>query len=138
MPDTREILENARTIAVVGLSRRPTRTSYKVARYLKQSGYRIVPVNPNAEELLGETSWPDLNAVPEDIVIDIVDVFRRPQYTADVVRGAISRRDRTGNEPVIWTQLGVSTDEAERLAASAGFTYVRNRCTRVEHGRMIS
>lgn len=134
--DTREILKNARTIAVVGLSRRATRTSHKIARYLKHAGYIIVPVNPNADRLMGETSYPDLNAIPEDVAIDVVDIFRQPQFTADVVRDAVSRRDRTGNEPVIWTQVGVSSDEAEQLALSEGFTYVKDRCAKVEHGRM--
>ncbi|MBT8399616.1 MAG: CoA-binding protein [Rhodothermia bacterium] len=136
MPDVESILSNATTIAIVGLSPRPTRTSHKIARYLQQVGYRIIPVNPFHEEILGEKCYPSLDAVPDNETIDIVDIFRRPRYTVDVVRDAIERKARTGRSPVIWTQIGVSSPEAETLATSSGFEYVRNRCTLVVHSSM--
>lgn len=136
MTDIESILRNAKTIAVVGLSPRPTRTSHKIARYLQQVGYRVIPVNPYHEEILNERSYPSLDAVPDSVVIDIVDIFRRPQYTVDVVRDAIGRRSRTGRSPAIWTQIGVSSHEAETLATSNGFEYIRNRCTLVVHSSM--
>ncbi|PSQ75009.1 MAG: hypothetical protein BRD33_04940 [Bacteroidetes bacterium QH_6_63_17] len=90
-PDSRTVLETAKTIAVVGCSATPTRTSHKIARYLQERGYRIVPVNPNYDEVLGETCYPDLPSVPTALEIDIVDIFRAPKHTADMVRSAIKR-----------------------------------------------
>ncbi len=136
MVDIPELLKNSRTIAVVGLSPRETRTSHKIARYLQKVGYRIVPINPHRDELLGEVSYPSVEAVPDEIQIDIVDIFRRPQFTVDVVRDVLRRKERTGNAPVVWTQIGVSSPEAEKLAVDAGLGYVRNRCTLVEHSRL--
>lgn len=136
MPDVEFILSNAKSIAVVGLSPRPTRTSHKIARYLQQVGYRIIPVNPFHQEILGAKSYPSLDAIPDSETIDIVDIFRRPQHTVEVVRDAIKRKERTGRSPVIWTQIGVSSPEAEALATSNGFEYVRNRCTLVVHSSL--
>lgn len=138
MTDIQGILKRARTIAVVGLSPNPDRTSHKIARYLQEQGYRIIPVNPNVTELLGEKSYPSLLDVPASVEIDIVDIFRRPEFTAGVVRDAIERREYTANNPVIWTQIGVSSPEAENLARGAGMTYVRNRCALVEHSRYLA
>jgi predicted CoA-binding protein len=136
--DLRTVLETAETIAVVGCSATPTRTSHKIARYVQARGYRIVPVNPNYDEVLGETCYPDLPSVPADIEIDIVDIFRRPEHTADMVRTAIERTEQTGRRPVIWTQLGVSTPEAKDLAEEAGLPYVRNRCVKIEYDRLFA
>ena len=120
-PDLPSVLESAQTIAVVGCSARPTRTSHKIARYMQGRGYRIVPVNPNYDEVLGEPCYPDLPSVPADVSIDIVDIFRAPRHTAEMVRTAIERVEQTetvaGERPVVWTQLGVSSPEAEELAA---------------------
>ncbi len=136
MIDIPQLLENSKTIAVVGLSPRETRTSHKIAKYLQKAGYRIVPINPHRDELLGEVSYPTVDAVPDEVQIDIVDIFRRPQFTADVVRDVVRRKERTGDAPVVWTQIGVSSSEAEQLAGEAGLDYVRNRCTLVEHSRL--
>ena len=133
-----EILKNAKTIAVVGLSPDPSRTSHKIAHYLQGAGYRIIPVNPHHNQILGETSYPSLLDIPDSITLDIVDVFRRPQFVADLVTEAIDRRDRSGNNPVFWTQIGVSSFDAEQLAEDAGIPYVRNRCTLVEHSRFVA
>jgi hypothetical protein len=141
-PDLRAVLDDARTIAVVGCSGRSTRTSHKIARYMQNRGYRIVPVNPNYDEVLGETCYPDLPSIPADIEIDIVDIFRRPEHTAAMVRTAIERVQQTSPDssakPVIWTQLGVSSPEAEKLAAEAGLPYVRNRCIKVAYDRLLA
>ena len=137
-PDLHTVLESAQVIAVVGCSGTPSRTSHKIARYMKNRGYRIVPVNPNYDEILGETCYPDLPSIPEDLTIDVVDIFRRPQHTADMVRTAIERTKQTGQRPVIWTQLGVSSSEAEELAAEANLPYVRNRCIKVAYDRLMA
>lgn len=137
-PDLRSVLTDAEVIAVVGCSAKPTRTSHQISRYMQQRGYRIVPVNPNYDEVLGEPCYPDLPSVPSDVNIDIVDIFRAPEHTADMVRTALERMEQTGRTPVIWTQLGVSSPEAERLAADAGLPYVRNRCIKVEYDRLLA
>ena len=137
-PDFRTVLDTTETIAVVGCSATPTRTSHKIARYLQERGYRMVPVNPNYDAVLGETCYPDLPSVPADIEIDIVDIFRAPKHTADMVRSAIERVKQTGQRPVIWTQLGVSSSEAEELAAEADLPYVRNRCVKIEYDRLLA
>ena len=137
-PDFRTVLDTAETIAVVGCSATPTRTSHKIARYLQERGYRMVPVNPNYDAVLGETCYPDLPSVPADIEIDIVDIFRAPKHTADMVRSAIERVKQTGQRPVIWTQLGVSSSQAEELAAEADLPYVRNRCVKIEYDRLLA
>lgn len=136
--DLRSVLQSAKTIAVVGCSATPTKMSHQIARYLQKRGYRIVPVNPNYDEVLGETCYPDLPSVPADIEIDVVDIFRRPKFTADMVRTAIERVEETGEAPVIWTQVGVSSPEAEELAAEAGLPYVRNRCMKIEYNRLLA
>ena len=137
-PDLRAVLDDARIIAVVGCSGRATRTSHKIARYMQNRGYRIVPVNPNYDEVLGETCYPDLTSIPADVEVDIVDIFRRPEHTADMVRTAVERVRQTNEHPVIWTQLGVSSTEAEDLAAEAGLPYVRNRCIKVAYDRLLA
>jgi len=137
-PDLQSVLESAETIAVVGCSAKPTRTSHKIARYLQDRGYRIVPINPNYDAVLGETCYPALPSVPADVEIDIVDIFRRPEHTADMVRSAIERVEATGERPVIWTQLGVSSSEAAELAAEAGLPYLRNRCVKIEYDRLFA
>jgi predicted CoA-binding protein len=134
-PDLADLLATAETIAVVGCSARPSRTSHQISRYLQNAGYRIIPVNPNYDEVCGEKAYPDLPSVPADIEIDVVDIFRAPEHTADMVRSAIERVEQTGRKPVIWTQLGVSSEEAKQLAAEAELPYVENKCMKVEHMR---
>ena len=137
MPDLRTILEGAETIAVVGCSKRSGRTSHKIARYLQEHGYRVVPVNPNYDEVLGETCYPDLQHVPADVQVDVVNIFRRREHTADMVRDALERAAQTDTRPAVWTQLGVSSEEAQSLAEDGGLPYVNNRCIMVEHGRLF-
>ena len=99
--------------------------------------YRIVPVNPNHEEVLGETCYPDLMSVPADAGIDIVNIFRNPRYTEAMVRDAVALSEATGTQPLIWTQLGVSTPAARETAERARLPYVANRCIMVEHARAV-
>ncbi|HTW55255.1 MAG TPA: CoA-binding protein [Thermoplasmata archaeon] len=127
----RSILERARTIAVVGLSDKPERDSNDVARYLQAHGYRIVPVNPAVPEVLGERSYPSLAAVPPDVRIDIVDIFRRSDQVPPIVDEAIAR-----NVPVVWMQLGVEHAAAAAAARARGITVLENRCIKVEHHRL--
>ena len=131
------ILKSAKTIAVVGCSDRPSRTSYAIYKYMKQQGYEMIPVNPDHEWCDEDRCYPDLLAIPDDVEIDIVTIFRNPRYTADMVNIAVQRAEKTGRKPVIWTQLGVSSRQAEQIAQEAGLPYVKNRCIMVEHSRGI-
>ena len=123
-----EILTESRTIAVVGLSPDPTRDSHRVARYLKETGYRIVPVNPTVHEVLGEKSYPDLKAVPEPV--DMVDIFRRSEDVPPVVEQAIQIGAR-----YVWMQDGIVNEEAAAKARAAGIAVVMNNCVMREHRR---
>jgi predicted CoA-binding protein len=125
-----EILGSARTIAVVGLSGKRFRPSYGVAEYMQRAGYRIIPVNPLEREVLGEKSYPDLDAVPD--AIDIVDIFRRSEYVPDIVEAAIRKGAK-----VIWMQEGVVHEDAARRAMEAGLTVVMDRCILKDHRRMV-
>lgn len=130
-------LRSATTIAIVGCSPRGFQTSHQIARYLQAAGFRIVPVNPHQTDILGETCYPDLQSIPDDTEIDIVNVFRRSEHTAGVVRDAAERAERTGRSPLVWTQLGVHSPEAEDTAAQAGLPYVAERCIMVDHRRLV-
>jgi len=129
--ELREVLANARTIAVVGLSDKPDRDSNEVARYLQSQGYRIVPVNPMLTEVLGVMSYPSLAAIPPEVKVDIVDVFRRSDQVPPIVDEAIARGDR-----VVWMQLGVQHPAAAAKARAAGVTVVENLCIMVQHRRL--
>ena len=124
------ILARTRTIAVVGISNKPDRDSYRVAEYLQRHGYRIVPVNPAVQEVLGARSYPDLGAIPPDVAIDVVDIFRKPEFIPAVVDGAIARGAR-----VVWMQLGLAHNAAAEKARAAGLAVVMDRCLKVEHMR---
>ncbi|HYL63092.1 MAG TPA: CoA-binding protein [Candidatus Methylomirabilis sp.] len=121
-----EILRSYRTIAVVGLSSNAERPSYGVAEYLKSAGYRIIPVNPNEKEVLGQKSYARLEDVPAKI--EIVDIFRRPEEVAAAVEGAI----RVGAK-VVWMQLGIENAGAAEKARAAGLIVVEDACMYVEH-----
>ena len=135
--ELRDSLSSARTVAIVGCSPRGFQTSHRIAQYLQDAGYTIVPVNPHHDEILGERAYPDLQSIPEDTEIDIVNVFRRSEHTAGVVRDAAERAAQTGCKPLVWTQLGVHSSEAEALAAEAGLPYVAERCIMVDHRRLV-
>ena len=124
-----EILRAAHTIAVVGASPNPSRTSHGVMRYLQRVGYRCIPVNPNADGVLGERCYPSLADLPEPV--DLVDVFRRAEYCADVAREAAAI-----GAPALWLQLGLRSAEARDVAEEAGMEYVEDACTAVVHRRL--
>lgn len=121
-----EILKKYKRIAVVGLSSNPMRASHGVAEYLQESGYRIVPVNPNETEVLGEKSYARVEDVPEKV--EVVDIFRRPEDVPPAVDSAI----RAGAK-VIWMQLGIENQAAAEKARAAGLTVVMDACMLVEH-----
>ncbi len=123
------ILREAKTIAVVGLSPKPERPSFGVARYLQQQGYRIVPVNPTVDQVLGEKSYPDLKSVPEKI--DVVDIFRRSEDVPPVIDEIIQV-----GAPVVWMQEGVINEAAATRARQAGLEVVMDRCMLKEHQRL--
>ena len=127
-----ELLEKAQTIVIVGCSPKPERDSHQVAAYLQNAGYRVIPVNPVAEEILGETVYPDLNSIPREIEIDIVDVFRRPEHIPAVVDAVLDRGAKA-----LWLQLGCADSESEQRARDAGLDVVSDRCIKIEHQARI-
>jgi predicted CoA-binding protein len=125
----KEVLQNTRTIAVVGLSNKPQRDSHMVASYMQKAGYKIIPVNPAVSDVLGETSYPDLEAIPE--TVDMVDVFRRSEFVAPIAEKAIAIGAKS-----LWLQLGVRHDEAAEKARQAGLVVVQDLCLKIEHARL--
>ena len=121
-----ELLKNAQTIAVVGLSDSPVRTSYGVSKYMQSQGYKIIPVNPQIAASLGEKAYASLSDVPE--TIDLVNVFRRPEHEPEVVDETIRLR-----LPAIWLQEGVIHEAAAKKARQAGIFVVMNKCIYKEH-----
>jgi uncharacterized protein len=125
----RSILEGTTTIAVVGLSSKTWRDSFRVAWYLQDAGYRIIPVNPKETEVLGEKAYPTLRDVPESI--DLVDVFRRAEQTPEVAEEAVAVGAKS-----LWLQLDIVSDESRRIAEAGGLDVVMGWCIKVEHGRL--
>jgi len=130
--EIRAALTSARTIAVVGLSEKPERDSNEVARYLQGQGYRIVPVNPMLTEVLGERAYPGVGAIPPELRVDLVDVFRRSDQVLPVVRESVRR----GGVRTFWMQLGVEHAEAAAEARAHGIAVFENLCTMAEHRRL--
>ncbi len=126
----RQIFARIGPIAVVGLSPKPRRPSHQVARYLQEAGFRIIPVNPGQDEILGEPCYPDLRAIPERV--DVVDIFRRADRVVEVVRDAIAIGAR-----VVWMQEGIVSEEAARLAGKAGLVVIMDRCIKDDHARYV-
>jgi len=131
MPVGENLLRNAKTIAVVGLSSRRSRPSYGVSEYMQSRGYRIIPVNPNETEVLGEKAYASLDEIPGHI--DIVDVFRRSEFVPEIVDAAI----RIGAQGV-WMQEGVVHDDAAARARAAGLEVVMDHCILKEHRKMTA
>jgi predicted CoA-binding protein len=125
-----EILRTCRTIAVVGLSGKRFRPSYGVAEYMQRAGYRIIPVNPQEAEVLGEKCYPTLEAIPEPV--DLVDIFRRSEFVPEIVESAI----RIGAKAV-WMQEGVQHAEAAARAEAAGLAVVMDRCILKDHRHLL-
>jgi predicted CoA-binding protein len=124
------ILEQNKVVAVVGLSDKPDRDSYKVADYLKSHGYTIIPVNPVTQEILGEKSYPDLTSIPEQV--DIVDIFRNVDAIPGIVDEAIRIKAK-----VVWMQLGLVHNNAADKARAAGLEVVQSKCMKIEHTKLV-
>jgi predicted CoA-binding protein len=134
-PEDRELailLGEAHSVAVVGLSSKPSRPSYEIAAYLQDHGYRIVPVNPKETEVLGERAYPSLRDIPDDVQIDVVDVFRRAEETPPIARDAVAIGAK-----VLWLQEGIVSDEAYRIASEAGLDVIMGVCIRATRRRII-
>lgn len=127
------LLGEARVIAVVGISSKEWRPSYEVASYLKDHGYRIVPINPNETEVLGERAYPSLLDIPDDVRVDVVDVFRRPEHTPDVARDAVKVGAR-----LLWLQEGIVSEEAARIAQEGGLDVVMGVCIKKARQRLMA
>ena len=131
----KDILQKAKTIAIVGLSKEPEKDSHRVSAYLQQHGYRIIPVNPFADEVLGEKSYTSLLDIPDEIqkTIDIVDIFRRQEDVLPIVKQAIQLKTNVDKPFVIWMQLGIVNEHAAEAARLAGIVVVMNKCLMIEH-----
>lgn len=130
METIRRLLEDTRTIAVVGLSDKPDRDSYQVAAYMQRNGYRIIPINPQIIEVLGEKSYASLKDVPEQI--DMVNIFRKPEAVPPIVADAIEAGAKS-----IWMQMGITHAVAAEQARSAGLQVIENRCIMVDHRQLF-
>ncbi|MFD0671864.1 CoA-binding protein [Cohnella sp. GCM10027633] len=126
----KEILQGANNIAVVGLSDDPSKVSYMVSEAMQRKGYRIIPVNPKATSILGETAYASLADVPDPI--DIVNVFRRPEHTPPIAQEAVA-----AGAKVLWLQLGIANDEAASIAEAGGLTVIMDRCIKVEDSILL-
>jgi predicted CoA-binding protein len=130
IPTLRRILKDCRTIAVVGLSAEWHRPSFFAAKYMQDHGYRIVPVNPKYPEILGETSYARLEDIP--FPVDMVDVFRKEQDIPPIAKSAVAIGAKC-----LWQQLGLRSEEADRIATEAGLDSVWDRCVKIEHARLF-
>jgi predicted CoA-binding protein len=128
MHDPVALLRMVKTIAVVGISAKPERPSYEVARYLMGAGYRMVPINPQLDRVLGERCYPRLAAIPEEVAVDLVDIFRAAEHVGPIVDEAIAVGAKA-----VWMQEGVVNEAAARAAEAAGLPVVMDRCTKKVH-----
>jgi predicted CoA-binding protein len=126
----RRILKDNHTIAVVGLSADWYRPSYFAAKYMQEHGFRVIPVNPKYDEILGEKCYPDLKSIPDKV--DIVDVFRKPQDCVPIAQDAVAIGAK-----VLWLQIGVINEEAARIAEAGGLDVVMDRCVKIEYARLF-
>jgi uncharacterized protein len=130
--DTRKVLTGYRTFAVVGISPRYDRPSNRVARFLQRAGYRVIPVNPGCDRVLGERCYPDLASIPEEEGVEVVDIFRRSEAAGGHVDEAIA-----GGASAVWMQLGVIDEDAARRAEAAGLDVVMDRCPAIEYPKLF-
>lgn len=128
--EMKRILQEAETIAVVGLSDDPAKVSHMVSAAMQAKGYKIIPVNPNADTILGEKAYPSLRDVP--VPIDIVNVFRRPEHTPPIAKEAAAVKAKT-----LWLQLGIANEEAADIAREAGMNVIMDRCIKVEDSILL-
>jgi predicted CoA-binding protein len=135
-----EVITRNRTIAIVGLSKDPTKDSYTVAAYMKRKGYRVIPVNPTASEILGEKVYPSLLDIPEDLArtVEIVDIFRPSEAVPPLVDQAVRLKKMYGTNPkAVWMQIGIENAAGADAARRAGMDVVQNMCIAVEHRRAV-
>jgi hypothetical protein len=137
--EIREVLTKYRVVAVVGLSREPDKDSYRVSAYLKKHGFRIIPVNPFADEVLGEKSYKSLLDVPAEIqkTIEVVDIFRPAKDVPPIVEQAVKLKETHGKPHVVWMQLGIVNEQAAETAKKAGLEVIMDKCMMVEHKRFF-
>ncbi|MCX8021528.1 MAG: CoA-binding protein [Syntrophorhabdaceae bacterium] len=124
------LLEEIKTIAIIGISNQEDKPSFRVARYLKNAGYKIIPVNPKYEEVLGEKCFPSLSSIPEKV--DVVDIFMKADTLLPVVEEAIKLRPKC-----IWLQLGIINEEAKRMVEGEGILFFMDQCIKMEHERLM-
>jgi len=136
--DVRDILTKYRTVAVVGASRDPSKDSHRVAKYLQAQGFRIIPVNPTADEILSEKCYKSLLEMPADVqrTIEVVDVFRPSSETPAIVDQAARLKERYDKPYVVWMQLGIINEQAAETAREAGIAVVMNKCMMQEHSKL--
>ncbi len=133
MTDMHKAIEQAlamKNVAIVGLSNKPDRPSNHVGVYLAAHGYTIIPVNPTEDEVMGLKAYPSVSAIPTEIPVEVVDIFRKGEDTPPIVEQAIARGAKA-----VWLQLGISSEASRRLAEEAGLLYVEDHCMRVEYGK---
>jgi len=128
--EIKNVLEKYRVIAVVGMSKDPMKPGHYVPKFLIRHGYKIIPVNPTVDEVLGLKSYPSLNEIPEDV--EVVDVFRRPEHTPEVAEEAVKKKAK-----VLWLQEGIYNAQAVEIAKNGGLIVVWNSCIMKEHNRLI-
>ncbi len=124
-----ELLTKSKTIAIVGCSPKPERDSHQVAKYLKEHGYKIIPVRPAVKEILGEKCYPDLKSIPEPV--DIVDIFRKPEAIPPICEEAVEIGAKA-----VWMQLGLASSKGAKIARDAGLQVVQSKCIKIEHQRL--
>ncbi|TQS73227.1 CoA-binding protein [Rhodobacteraceae bacterium] len=134
--DLIEIFESVQTIALVGYSANPARPSHRVAQFLKDKGYRVIPVNPGlaGQQALGETVYANLTDIPNNVVVDMIDIFRRPEAVTEIVEEALAELPGLRH---VWMQLGVINEEAADLARRAGKAVIMDRCPAIEYPRVM-
>jgi predicted CoA-binding protein len=137
--NTAEILKKYRIVAVVGLSRDPSKESYRVANFLKEHGFHIIPVNPTTDQILNEKSYKSLAEIPIEIqrTVEIVDIFRPSEDVSPIVEQAVQLRKEHGVPHVVWMQLGIINEEAAALAKNAGITVIMDKCMMQEYRRLF-
>lgn len=137
--DLRKILSKYKNVAVVGLSRDPSKDSHRVAKYLKEHGFHIVPVNPIADEVLDEKSYKSLLDMPAEVqkTLEIVDIFRPSDEVLPIIEQVIQLRKRYGLPHVVWMQLGIVNEKAAEKAREEGLTVIMDKCIMKEHKRLF-
>lgn len=130
----RELLRTSHTVAVVGMSDKPDRDSHQVGAYLLAEGYNVIPINPAVPSILGRTSYPSLAAVPKDVAIDIVDVFRKSDAVPEIVAEALQRRPLP---KAIWLQQTITSEPGRRAAEARGVPFLEDSCLRSQHRRLL-